>query len=100
MAGSCGGEEQSSFLPRLSSRSTTRLFSLSIDRKMLALARFRLWEGVMANQGTLSWPMARAVVTRPNDEAIVDGETRFTYAQWSRRVRGITAGLRSLGVRT
>ena len=54
----------------------------------------------MANQGTLSWPMARAMATRPNAEAIVDGETRLTYAQWGRRVRGLTAGLRSLGLRT
>jgi acyl-CoA synthetase (AMP-forming)/AMP-acid ligase II len=54
----------------------------------------------MANQGTLSWPMTRAMATRPNAEAIVDGETRLTYAQWGRRVRGLTAGLRSLGLRT
>ena len=54
----------------------------------------------MADQGTLSWPMARAVATRPNAEAIVDGETRLTYAQWSRRVRGLAAGLRSLGLRS
>src|ERR1700745_4264794 len=54
----------------------------------------------MTNQGTLSWPLTRAMATRPNAEAIVDGETRFTYAQWSRRVRGLTAGLRSLGLRT
>ncbi len=54
----------------------------------------------MVNQGTLSWPMARAVATRPNAEAIVDGETRLTYAQWSRRVRGLAAGLRNLGLRT
>src|SRR5258708_17181202 len=67
---------------------------------MLTLARSRLWEGAMAYQGTLSWPMARAMATRPNAEAIVDGETRLTYAQWGRRVRGLTAGLRSLGLRT
>src|SRR5581483_12003194 len=54
----------------------------------------------MANQGTLAWPMTRAVATRPNGEAIVDGETRLTYAQWGRRVRGLTAGLRDLGLRT
>src|SRR5262249_61012537 len=54
----------------------------------------------MANQGTLSWPMARAVATHPNAEAIIDGETRLTYAQWSRRVRGLAAGLRSLGLLT
>ena len=38
--------------------------------------------------------MTRAVALRPNSEAIVDGETRLTYAQWGRRVRGVTAGLR------
>ena len=54
----------------------------------------------MANEGTLWWPMARAMATRPNAEAIVDGETRLTYAQWGRRVRGLGAGLRSLGLRT
>src|SRR5215471_15973484 len=54
----------------------------------------------MATQGTLWWPMTRAMATRPNAEAIVDGETRLTYAQWGRRVRGLTAGLRSLGLRT
>src|SRR5215475_2898877 len=54
----------------------------------------------MANQGILSWPMTRAVALRPNSEAIVDGETRLTYAQWGRRVRGLTAGLRDLGLRT
>src|SRR5258707_14214334 len=67
---------------------------------MLALGRSRLWEGAMAYQGTLSWAMAPAMATRPNAEAIVDGETRLTYAQWGRRVRGLTAGLRSLGLRT
>src|SRR6185295_12685485 len=54
----------------------------------------------MTNQGLLSWPMTRAVALRPSSEAIVDGETRLTYAQWGRRVRGLTAGLRSLGLRT
>ena len=44
--------------------------------------------------------MTRAVALRPNNEAIVDGETRLTYAQWGRRVRGLTAGLRNLGLRT
>ena len=53
----------------------------------------------MTNQGILSWPMTRAVALRPNSEAIVDGETRLTYAQWGRRVRGLTGGLRNLGLR-
>src|ERR1700753_406981 len=54
----------------------------------------------MTNQGILSWPMTRAVALRPNSEAIVDGDARLTYAQWGRRVRGLTGGLRSLGLRT
>jgi acyl-CoA synthetase (AMP-forming)/AMP-acid ligase II len=40
------------------------------------------------------------MATRPNAEAVVDGQTRLTYAQWGRRVRGLTAGLRSLGLRS
>src|SRR3954451_22506985 len=54
----------------------------------------------MTSQGILSWPMTRAVALRPNNEAIVDGETRLTYAQWGRRVRGLTGGLRNLGLHT
>ncbi|CAN5254412.1 long-chain fatty acid--CoA ligase [soil metagenome] len=54
----------------------------------------------MTNQGILSWPMTRAVALRPKSEAIVDGDIRLTYAQWGRRVRGLTGGLRSLGLRT
>jgi acyl-CoA synthetase (AMP-forming)/AMP-acid ligase II len=57
------------------------------------------WE-TMTNQGILSWPMTRAVALRPNNEAIVDGDTRLTYAQWGRRVCGLTAGLRNLGLRS
>ena len=53
----------------------------------------------MTNLDTLAWPMARAVATRPHGEAIVDGNTRLTYTQWDRRVRGLTAGLRGLGLR-
>jgi len=44
--------------------------------------------------------MARAVATRSKGEAIVDGETRLTYDEWGRRVGGLTAGLRDLGLRT
>src|ERR1700757_1399097 len=54
----------------------------------------------MSTQGTLFWPITRAMATRPNAEAVVDGPTRLTYAQWGRRVRGLTAGLRNLGLRT
>jgi long-chain acyl-CoA synthetase len=54
----------------------------------------------MTTQGTLSWPITRAMATRPNAEAIVDGQMRLTYAQWGRRVRGLTAGLRNLGLRS
>ncbi len=44
--------------------------------------------------------MTRAVALRPDSEAIVDGDTRLTYAQWGRRVRGLAGGLRSLGLRS
>jgi long-chain acyl-CoA synthetase len=54
----------------------------------------------MANQGTLAWPIRRALATRANAEAIVDGDVRLTYAEWSRRVRGLTGGLRDLGLRS
>lgn len=54
----------------------------------------------MTNQGILSWPLTRAVALRPNGEAIVDGDTRLSYAQWGRRVRGLTSGLRRLGLRS
>src|SRR6185312_14457464 len=54
----------------------------------------------MASQETLSSAMTRAFATRSNADAIVDGDTRLSYAQWARRVRGLTAGLRSVGLRT
>jgi long-chain acyl-CoA synthetase len=44
--------------------------------------------------------MTRAVALRADSEAIVDGDTRLTYAQWGRRVRGLTGGLRNLGLRS
>ena len=80
--------------------STTRPSFVAARSQDVNLSALTLMGGAMAYQGTLSWPMARAMATRPNAEAIVDGETRLTYAQWGRRVRGLTAGLRSLGLRT
>ena len=52
----------------------------------------------MTMQGTLAWPLTRALATRPQAEAVVDGDTRLTYAQWGRRVHGLAAGLRKRGL--
>ena len=51
-----------------------------------------------ANQGTLAWPIRRALQVHGDREAIVDGPVRFTYDQWGRRVLGLGGGLRSLGL--
>jgi long-chain acyl-CoA synthetase len=51
-----------------------------------------------ASQGTLAWPIRRAMQVHPDREAILDGPTRLTYAEWGRRVLGLGAGLRSLGL--
>lgn len=50
------------------------------------------------SQGTLAWPIRRAMQVHHDREAIVDGSTRFTYAAWGRQVLGLGAGLRSLGL--
>ena len=50
-------------------------------------------------QGTLAWPLTRALATNPTGEAVVDGAVRLTYAQWGRRIHGLTAGLRNIGLR-
>ena len=52
----------------------------------------------MNTQGTLAWPIRRAVQVHHDRPAIVDGDTRFTYAEWGRRVLGLGGGLRSLGL--
>ena len=54
----------------------------------------------MSTAGTLAWPLTRALQTNPDGEAIVDGATRLTYAEWARRIRGLTAGLRTIGLRS
>jgi long-chain acyl-CoA synthetase len=51
-----------------------------------------------ATQGTLAWPIRRAMQVHHDREAIVDGATRLTYRTWGRRVLGLGAGLRSLGL--
>jgi long-chain acyl-CoA synthetase len=48
--------------------------------------------------GTLAWPLRRAMSVHHDREAIVDGSTRFTYAEWGQRCLGLGAGLRSLGL--
>ena len=35
-----------------------------------------------ASQGTLAWPIRRAMQVHGDRQAIVDGSTRFTYAEW------------------
>ncbi len=49
-------------------------------------------------QGTLAWPIRRAMQVHHDREAIVDGTTRFTYGEWGDKVLGLGAGLRSLGL--
>ena len=51
-----------------------------------------------ASQGTLAWPIRRAMAIHHDREALVDGSTRLTYGEWGRRVLGLGAGLRSLGL--
>lgn len=52
----------------------------------------------MSAQGTLAWPLRRAMRVFGNREAIVDGTTRMTYDEWGRKTFGLGAGLRSLGL--
>ena len=48
--------------------------------------------------GTLAWPIRRAMQVHHDREALVDGDTRMTYAEWGRRILGLPAGLRGLGL--
>jgi long-chain acyl-CoA synthetase len=48
--------------------------------------------------GTLAWPLRRAMSIHHDREAVVDGNTRYTYAEWGRRCLGLGAGLRALGL--
>ncbi len=50
------------------------------------------------SQGTVAWPIRRAMKVHGKAEAIVDGDTRMTYAQWGAKVLGLGAGLRGLGL--
>ena len=49
-------------------------------------------------QGTLAWPIRRAMQVHHDREAIVDGDVRMSYAEWGRLVLGLGGGLRSLGL--
>jgi long-chain acyl-CoA synthetase len=49
-------------------------------------------------QGTLAWPIRRAMSVHGDREAIVDGATRMTYREWGAKVLGLGAGLRGLGL--
>ena len=51
-----------------------------------------------AMQGTLGWPLARAMKVYGDVEALVDDTNRWTYREWGRRILGLGAGLRSLGL--
>ena len=51
-----------------------------------------------SSQGTLAWPIRRAVKVHGDREAIVDGPTRMTYAEWGAKVLGLGTGLRTLGL--
>lgn len=52
----------------------------------------------MNTQGTLAWPIRRAMQVHHDRSAIVDGVTRMTYREWGRHVLGLGGGLRSLGL--
>jgi long-chain acyl-CoA synthetase len=50
------------------------------------------------NSGTVAWPLRRAMSVHHDREAILDGSTRLTYAEWGTRCLGLGAGLRALGL--
>ena len=50
------------------------------------------------SQGTLAWPLRRAMKVHGDRPAIVNGDTRMTYTQWGTKVLGLGAGLRRLGL--
>ena len=41
----------------------------------------------------------QSVERRPDALAVVDGQTRFTYAQWITRIRAVAGGLAQLGLK-
>ena len=48
--------------------------------------------------GTLAWPIRRAMKAHHDREAVVDGETRMSYGEWGPKILGLPAGLRALGL--
>jgi long-chain acyl-CoA synthetase len=52
----------------------------------------------MTAQGTLAWPIRRAMSVHHDAEAIVDGPIRYTYREWGAKVLGLGTGLRKLGL--
>jgi long-chain acyl-CoA synthetase len=66
-------------------------------RRLLTLTNLPVTMG-STNAGTVAWPLRRAMSIHHDREAIVDGETRLTYAQWGTQCLGLGAGLRSLGL--
>jgi long-chain acyl-CoA synthetase len=49
-------------------------------------------------QGTLAWPVRRALKVFHDREAVVDGNVRMTYGEWVPKALGLPAGLRKLGL--
>jgi long-chain acyl-CoA synthetase len=49
-------------------------------------------------QGTLAWPLRRAMAVHHDREAVVDGAKRLTYGEWGFTCLGLGAGLRKLGL--
>jgi long-chain acyl-CoA synthetase len=49
-------------------------------------------------QGTLAWPVRRALKVHHDREAVVDGDVRMTYGEWVPKALGLPAGLRALGL--
>ncbi len=48
--------------------------------------------------GTLAWPIRRAMKVHHDREALVDGPTRMSYGEWGPKILGLPAGLRALGL--
>jgi long-chain acyl-CoA synthetase len=52
----------------------------------------------MTAQGTLAWPIRRAMAVHHDSEAVVDGPVRYTYREWGVKILGLGTGLRGLGL--
>jgi long-chain acyl-CoA synthetase len=52
----------------------------------------------MTQQGTLAWPLRRALQLRRDEVAVIDGEVHRTYGELADRLAGLPDGLRALGL--